>query len=228
MVLSIIIPSKNEEKYISGVITSILNSYIPYPYEIIVADNSTDDTVKIIKDLNPSIKVIKGGPTPVARNNGVKVSKGDYLLFIDSDIVIKDDKLIFKTLTSLMGGSDMVTTNLKCKNNKIVNLIYQINNIIQHISIFDKKPFSTGSFMGFNKDTFKELGGFDEKALHCEDYLLSKKVNPKNFKIINSCIYTDDRRFIKMGYFGMIRYFYNNIKKRNNDSYFYKDINYWG
>ena len=46
MKLSIIIPSRNEEKYIHGVLGSIYESIIPFDFEVIVADNSTDSTRK--------------------------------------------------------------------------------------------------------------------------------------------------------------------------------------
>ena len=225
--VSIIIPSRNEESYIAGVITSIKESNIPYPYEIIVSDNSTDNTRNIIKNLDSNIKIVEGGPTPIARNNGVKHANGEYIFFIDSDITFKETDLIYKTLSTLMSGKSMVTAKLRCRNSLIVNLIYVLNNIIQYISKLDGKPFSTGSFMGMKKTVFYELGGFDEKDLHCEYYLLSKSVKPSEFVILNKYFYTDNRRFKKMGYLGMIKYFYNNIKHRGDDSYFYKEINYW-
>ena len=39
------------------------------------------------------------------------------------------------------------------------------------------KPFATGMFMLFDREVFWELGGFNEKALFAEDYLLSKGVS---------------------------------------------------
>lgn len=225
--LSIIIPSRNEESYITGVITSIKESNIPYPYEIILSDNSTDNTRNIVKNLDSNIRIVNGGPTPIARNNGVKHANGEYILFIDSDITFKDTDLIYKTLSTLISGKSMVTAKSRCRNSLIVNLIYFLNNILQYVSKLDGKPFATGSFMGIKKDVFYELGGFNEEALHCEDYLLSKRVTPNEFTILNKYFYTDNRRFKKMGYLGMIKYFYNNIKHRNDDSYFYEEINYW-
>ena len=64
--------------------------------------------------------------------------------------------------------------------------------------------------------------------MHCEDYFLSSMVNPKKFSLVNSYVYTDDRRFKKMGNFKIIKYFISNILNRNNKNYFKKDIGYWG
>lgn len=227
MILSIIIPSKNEERYIQGVITSIKNSDIKFTYEIIVSDKSTDNTRQVITELDKTIKIIEGGPVGVARNNGALEAKGQYLLFLDADIIFTDKELINKSIVKLIQGNDMVTTKLKCSNNNIVSLIYWFNNIFQYLSIIDKKPFSTGSFMAIRKEEFVRLGGFNLEALHCEDYLLSMQIKPNKFKIVNSFIYTDDRRFKKMGYIGMIKYFLYNIINRKNKNFFYTDVNYW-
>ena len=88
-------------------------------------------------------------------------------------------------------------------------------------------PFVVGGFFMIKKDVFDRLGGFDETLMHCEDYFLSKQVNTKDFAIVNDYVYTDDRRFNKVGYFGLMIYFINNILKRNNKDFFKKDIGYW-
>lgn len=229
MKLSIIIPSKNEEKYIVGVIHSILNSNIRNSYEIIVSDISTDNTREIIKLIDPNIKIVDGGLTPYGRNMGASNAKGEYLLFIDSDITFFNPNLIDNVVNVLDEGNDLVTCKLRCRGNnrRKINLIYRLNNIIQKLSKLDKKPFSTGSFMGIRKEVFNRLGGFNEEVMHCEDYLLSKKVDHTKFKVLNEYVYTDDRRFQKMGILGMVKYFIKNIKNRNNDQYFKEDIGYW-
>jgi glycosyltransferase involved in cell wall biosynthesis len=84
--VSIVIPSYNEENYIDGVLTSIYTSDIKYPFEVIVADASTDNTRDIIKKHFPEVKIVKGGNVSEARNNGAKAAKGDYIIFIDADI----------------------------------------------------------------------------------------------------------------------------------------------
>lgn len=229
MKLSIIIPSKNEEKYIGGAIDSILKSNIKNPYEIIVSDNSTDNTREIIKLIDTNIKIVDGGPTSFARNVGALNAKGEYLLFIDSDITFFDTHIIDSVINVLDEGNDLVTCKLRCRgdNRRKINLIYRLNNIIQKLSKLDKKPFSTGSFMGIRKEVFNQLGGFNEEVMHCEDYLLSKRINHNKFKVLNKYVYTDDRRFQKMGILSMVKYFIKNIKNRNNDDFFKEDIGYW-
>ena len=55
-------------------------------------------------------------------------------------------------------------------------MMFRGNNAVQHVSPRLRKPFATGMFMLFEREKFNQLGGFDERALYAEDYLLSKQV----------------------------------------------------
>ena len=86
--ISIIIPSYNSEKTIARCLQSLQNQTFGGPYEIIVADSSTDRTPQIIREKFPQVKLIrferKTDPG-TARNAGVKASRGEIICFIDSD-----------------------------------------------------------------------------------------------------------------------------------------------
>ena len=88
MKFSIIIPLYNKGKGILRSINSIINqSYNDFEL-IIVNDGSTDDSVqnvKIINDKRISIyNQINSGPS-AARNKGISLAKGDWILFLDAD-----------------------------------------------------------------------------------------------------------------------------------------------
>jgi glycosyltransferase involved in cell wall biosynthesis len=95
MKTSFIIIAYNEERNISNAINSILKQDELKNYEIIVVnDASQDKTVKIIKNFsknNKNIKLIdlkKNQGRGNARDTGVKNAKGDYIAFIDADIIL--------------------------------------------------------------------------------------------------------------------------------------------
>lgn len=227
--LTIVIPCKNEEKYIGRLLNDI--SYQEYikGVRIIIADaGSTDKTIQIINSYKPllNIEVIKGGLPAVGRNNGLNKSDTKWTLFIDADAEIYDTNLIKKALYQIKSNDYEV---LACKlNSKIigVKILYKLSNIIIKLSQYDK-PFSVGIFMMVNTNKAKMLGGFPEWAMHCEDYLLSSKFKRNKFTVLDAYIYSDDRRFKKMSYLKMIKYFVKNIKMRNNEYYFKRDVNYW-
>jgi hypothetical protein len=78
-----------------------------------------------------------------------------------------------------------------------------------------------------NKQIFNKLGGYNERVKQSEDWLLSKQISPKKFKLIPNLITQDNRRFKRYGYFSMIKLLSNNWRNRNNVNYFYQDQGYW-
>ena len=229
--LSIIIPCKNEEKYIGNLLDSLVNQSLSNDTEIIISDaNSTDNTLNIINNyygLLPNLKVIIGGLPSIGRNLGAIESNGDVLLFLDSDCYFKNPKLINDSLVRFnKNESDLLGCLLNIDGNLSIKLIYSICNLIFYLSKLDK-PFVVGSFMMIRKDVFFKIGGFDETLMHCEDYFLSKEIDKNKFIIMNEYVYTDDRRFKKMGILNVIKYFINNTIMRNNKEFFKKDIGYW-
>jgi len=227
--LSIIIPCKNEEKYIGNILNDLLKQDKIDDVKIIIADaHSTDNTLNIIKSYTTllNIEIIDGGLPAIGRNRGANIATTEYILFIDSDVRIYNKNMIMKTLSKINRENlDIISSKLNSKL-LITKVLYKITNILIWLSKFDK-PFVVGMYMMFRKSKFDELGGFPEDVYHCEDYLLSKKVECDKFGIINYDVYTDDRRFKKMGIWKMIKYIWNNILNRNNYEYFKKDINYW-
>lgn len=227
---SIVIPCKNEEKSI-GVLLDTISHQTLLPKKIVVADaDSTDNTIQIVGGYtNLNIKVIKGGPVGYGRNRGAKFCGTKYLIFIDADMDLKEKDLFEKTIKLMEEkGYEMCTTNIRCNSeSRISDFVYIMNNFGQKISKIINSPFSTGAFMCVNKQKFDQLGGFDEEVTFSEDYCLSKQIHKNKFGIVNSAIYTSDRRFQKMGYVWMIKNFIKSYFNRNNPDYFKKDFKYW-
>lgn len=85
---SVIIPTYNEEQYIGACLKSLLNQ-TNKPDEIIVVDNnSTDDTVKIVKSFS-GVKLLKEARQGqlYARKFGFDNAKSDILATIDADCI---------------------------------------------------------------------------------------------------------------------------------------------
>ncbi len=96
MDLSVIILNWNSKHYLNDCLSSILRTSPPeLEKEIIVIDNgSSDGSVSYIKEAFPGIILIensKNRGVAAARNQGVAVSKGRYILLLDVDTIIHDD-----------------------------------------------------------------------------------------------------------------------------------------
>ena len=102
--ISIIVPVYNVEKYLQKCIQSIINQTYKNIEIILVDDGSKDNSGKIcdeFKQIDNRIKVIhkENGGLSDARNAGLKIAKGEYIGFVDSDDYIAQD--MFETLYKL-------------------------------------------------------------------------------------------------------------------------------
>jgi amino acid adenylation domain-containing protein len=84
--ISVIIPAYNRARFLPEAIESVLSQTFPVLEIIVVDDGSTDET-KEVCDHYPTVKYIYQDNQGVsaARNTGIKLSQGDYLIFLDSD-----------------------------------------------------------------------------------------------------------------------------------------------
>jgi len=93
--VSIIIPAYNAEQYLSQSLESALNQSYQDLEVIVVDDGSTDKSVAIAQEYGSRVKLFQqrnlGAAT--ARNCGVKLSKGQWIAFLDSDDIWAASKI---------------------------------------------------------------------------------------------------------------------------------------
>ena len=88
--VSVVVPAYNVEKYIEQCVLSVLNQSYPCYELIIVDDGSTDSTPQILDKLGKKdehIRVIhkENAGVSAARNTGIDMAEGDYIVFVDGD-----------------------------------------------------------------------------------------------------------------------------------------------
>lgn len=117
MILSIIIPCYNVERYISKCLYSIINQNLPFEkYEIIcVNDGSTDNTLYIIEEIirnNPNLNISlfsqKNAGLSATRNFGLEKANGQFVWFIDSDDFLFDNTIVTLINKALDGDVDLL------------------------------------------------------------------------------------------------------------------------
>lgn len=108
MLISVVVPVYNSEKYLSECVDSILSqSYVDFEL-ILVNDGSTDDSPAICDQYagNDSRVIVihkENGGSSDARNAGILAANGEYIMFVDSDDYIAKDsfnKIVKKITTS--------------------------------------------------------------------------------------------------------------------------------
>ena len=232
--LTIVIPTYNEEKYIAETLYAISTQFNIKGVKIIIADaQSTDNTRTLAKNtakvLGLSVKIIDGGLPAVGRNNGAKLAKTPYILFLDADITFTNNKVISDSLDSIISGKyEMLSTTPVYKGEFDIraSIMFGLNKYTTWF-LSKTEPFAIGGFTMVNRQLFTALGGYDEQATQSEDWLLSKRILPHNFKLIPGLMTQDNRRFKRYGYGSMIKLLWRNWKNSNNINHFYQDQGYW-
>ena len=95
--VSIVMPSFNMASYIAESIRSVLNQTYTNWELIIVDDCSTDNTAEIVSSFNDSriryFKNEKNSGAAISRNLAFREARGEYVAFLDSDDLWREDKL---------------------------------------------------------------------------------------------------------------------------------------
>lgn len=206
--VSIVVPIYNAENYIHECIDSILDSTLKEIEIIIINDGSKDSSGKIIDEYakkDSRIKVIhqKNSGPATARNKGIKVAKGKYVGFVDSDDTIESN--MYEVLFNLANSKsiEMAMCNYKevnIVNNKFFDVKHNIkqnvklnkNDIRNNIVNTFTSNINYGFFSMCNKIYLREWLiksriKIDEKRVHGEDWLFNINV----FLSLDSFICTD-------------------------------------
>lgn len=202
--LSIIIPTLNEEDYI-GRLLELIRTQDFKDYEIIVADaGSKDKTLEIAKKYDCII--VLGGLPAKGRNNGAKIAKGNALLFMDADIVLPPNflKNTIKEFNKRKLG--IASFRLSFYPKKIIS--YFLVDILYNrfISLMENILPYAATCIIIKKELFDKIGGYDESIKLAEDYDLARRATKyEKFGIIRSeQVLTSNRRFVKEGWLKMV------------------------
>lgn len=202
MKLSIIIPNYNGKKYIKTCIDSLYNQTIKF-YEIIIIDNNSQDgSYDYIEKEYPNVKPIKLEKNygfSKAVNEGIKASKGEFVILLNNDTEVKGDWLekllncIEKDEKIFSCCSKMIRYNEKEKIDDagdeytVLGWAHKCGdgaNIDKYSK--DRQIFSSCAGAAiYRKEVFNEIGYFDENFFaYLEDVDVSYRANIYGYKNI--------------------------------------------
>lgn len=230
--VTIVIPFKNEEKYIGNLLDDLALQHGIEDVSIYLADgNSTDRSIEVInskKNYFTNLQIIQGGSVSEGRNNGARLATTPFICFIDADVKLysKDTLLMAYMKASKF---NLITCKLRCYSGNLLTKVgFRVFNIV-HSILSKRYPFAVGTFFFVNSEMFKKYGMFNVNNDTSEDFLFSQNFKPSEFAILKTYVGQDDRRIEKMGYFGMVKYLtYNFYKFLKNDlNHFNIKTKYW-
>lgn len=106
--ISAVVPVYNVEKYLKDCLDSIIGQIVPFDEVILVNDGSTDNSRKICEAYCKKCSYLKvvdqeNRGLSVARNVGIQLVTGEYVVFIDSDDMVREDMTL--RLGEILNGS---------------------------------------------------------------------------------------------------------------------------
>lgn len=197
--VSVVIPVLNEEAVLSNLLESLQKQTFN-DYEIIIADaGSKDKTVEIA--LDKGTIVVKGGKPGVGRNKGAEVATGEYLFFLDADVILPEDFIKNAVAEMEERKLDLATCEfLPDSNLPVDSAVYGLANLFVQMSIA-VDPHAPGFCILVRKEVFEEIGGFDENLALAEDHNFVKRAAKEHsFGYLKNCSMTVSvRRLDKEG-----------------------------
>ena len=220
--LSVVVPTFNRAGIINRAINSVLSQTFKADEIIIVDDGSTDSTREIITQNFPMVKYFwqKNRGVSSARNFGVKIAKGDWIAFLDSD----DEWAPQKLMNQMKALSENPVLKICYTNETWIRNGVQVNQKKKHAKhggyIFRfclPLCLISPSSVIIHRSIFEEVGLFDETLLVCEDYDLWLRICSRW-----PVLYLDEPLIVKYGghddqlsrqYWGMDRFRIYSLEK---------------
>ena len=210
-VLSIIIPTLKEGEFLDRTLKNLAE--LSLAHEIIITDGgSTDETLSIARRYTDKIVVWDKPRRQTfgeAKNAGANLATGEFLVFIDADVLIPSPEAFFEEMLHVFKASPSLvaaTTPLKpyLENTSLadaffsvpLNYFYILSNNVCRIGN------SSGEFQMVRTKIFREVGGFEERLAAGEDNDLFRKLSAigETISYRTLCVRHSLRRSHKLGW----------------------------
>ena len=186
---SVVIPTYNRRHVISRAINSVLSQSYRNIELIVVDDGSEDDTKGLFIDNKEFESIlyhyVNHGGAQKARNAGLKLAHGEYVLFLDSDDELLPtciDMMVNEYNSDHSIGSVYGLTGLK---NADGSLRLARNDFLKgnvYKEVLEQGYLTSSSFISMRRSIFKEIGDWDELLPSSQDDDMCFRI-AKNFKI---------------------------------------------
>jgi glycosyltransferase involved in cell wall biosynthesis len=143
--VSVIVPTYNVERYVEDCIDSLIIQTYPNIEIIVIDDGSKDATVYLLNQYKDKIKLIAHDNNKgqgARRNEGIKLAKGKYIYFVDSDDWIEPETIEEAVDQLEKTGADLVRFNGKVFYEGDAALVkegrYDFSSQLDHQKVYDQ------------------------------------------------------------------------------------------
>ena len=191
---SIILPAHNEEALIGKAVRSAREAAeaLGDPFEIIVVnDASTDRTAEIGRELGATVVDVNRRQIAAVRNEGAKVARGEWLVFMDGDTWMPPE-ILAGVKRELENGA--VGGGAAVKFDGTVPL-YAVVGMRMLVPLFRWTRTAAGCFMYATREAFDATGGFDERLFASEEVAFSKAMKKQGrFVVLRERVTSSGRK----------------------------------
>ncbi|MGF1694645.1 glycosyltransferase [Vibrio lamellibrachiae] len=203
--LSIVVITLNEEKRIARLMDDLSHQYFR-DFEVILVDSNSDDTTCEIAQTfesklpNLIVHKMKNRGVSLGRNQGASLANNERLLFLDADVRLRAD-FLSDTLNQL--DNKKLEVAGVYMGSQALPLIHKLGYTLFNIGLFTTQffyPTAVGACIFSTQRAHKELNGFDEEIVLCEDCDYVKRASKTwRFRFLNSTFGFDPRRLDQDG-----------------------------
>lgn len=164
--LSVVIPAHDAARSLAATLEATLASDVPGGIEVIVVDDASSDATAAIAARFPVRlqRMARPGGAARARNVGAGCARGEFLVFLDADVVPQPGALA-RLAAALRAGADCVIGRYGAAS-RATEFGSRFKNAV-HCAMFDRSPAEVSWFWtglgAVRRATFERLGGFDEQ-----------------------------------------------------------------
>lgn len=178
--ISVVIPTYNHARFLGRALQSVLNQTYPNWEAIVIDNHSTDSTDKIMASFADQrityLKIHNNGVIATSRNAGIRVAKGEWIAFLDSDDWWSLDKLQV-CFDSINDNVDLVYHDMEIVSEKPLlfrrkmTKSWQVKKPVL-VDLLTKGNAIVNSSVVVRKCLLEKIGGIcdDVKMISAEDY----------------------------------------------------------
>lgn len=195
--VSIVVPARNEAAHIREAVSSFLSQDYPDIEVVVVDDRSSDRTPAILAELsaeNRRLRVVRGDDPPAgwlgkphALETGRRIARGEWLLFVDADVIYAPDVVRRAMTLALRDNADMITLGARFVTSGVIEPVVLSTLHLAGFAVFpawlvsrSRSPWiaaGTGTFNLVRRTTLERAGAFAGLRLEVvDDLALGRRV----------------------------------------------------
>jgi glycosyltransferase involved in cell wall biosynthesis len=202
--VTVVVPTRNTERTLARCLESIKDQTYPNVELVVVDNSSTDATQAIAKEYADQV-VTLGPERSAQRNHGAKIGSGEYLIFIDADMVL-NAAIVGEVVETFEregeGLGALVIPELAFGE----GFLARCRELEKRLYLGDG---SVEAARAFPRRVFEEVGGYDETITGFEDWELPDRMRAAGYRLgrVTSFIMHDEGRISLRNAFNKKRYY---------------------